>query len=233
MVIFDKDAQDEERQTILDGFERGVGETGGGITHTDIWGLRSFAYEIDHKFEGYYVVQEFTAQGDLSELERPMRLSDSVVRQKIMLIPEEEIERRNELRASGDSTYAIPRPSKRGRNTKFNDAPASTTSSGSTAPENIDAPAVEEPDTKSPDSETAPDSAPETKTDTAPETKTETKPDSAPETKTETAPETDKNNAPEEENPETPEKTLENEIEVVSAIPQAKPPASPEENDEN
>ena len=95
MIIFDRDAEDAERQTILDGFEKGVNEMGGSITFTDSWGMRPFAYEINHKNEGFYVVIEFQMQGDLSELERPMRLSESVVRQKIMLITTEEIQRRN------------------------------------------------------------------------------------------------------------------------------------------
>ncbi len=104
MIIFDCDAQEDERQAILDGMEREVGNLSGAITNTDTWGLREFAYKINHKTEGYYIVLEFTAEGDLAELERPMNLSDAVVRQKILLLPDAEVKRRADLRASGAET---------------------------------------------------------------------------------------------------------------------------------
>ena len=47
----------------------------------DKWGTRKLAYPINYKTEGYYVLVNFTAQATLpSELERVMRITDSVVR---------------------------------------------------------------------------------------------------------------------------------------------------------
>ncbi len=74
--------------------------TGGGtVVNTDRWGRRRFAYEINHKTEGYYVVLEIvTAEGaDLDDLERSLRLADEVVRHKLIRLPDREAARRGLL----------------------------------------------------------------------------------------------------------------------------------------
>ena len=58
-----------------------ITDQGGEITHIDQWGKRRLAYEIDGHIEGFYVVIKF--QGDpgiTTELERIMRITDSVMR---------------------------------------------------------------------------------------------------------------------------------------------------------
>jgi small subunit ribosomal protein S6 len=43
--------------------------------------MRKLAYPINYKTEGYYVVMQFTADGETpAELERLMRISDDVIR---------------------------------------------------------------------------------------------------------------------------------------------------------
>ena len=45
------------------------------------WGNKRFAYEIDGKNDGYYVLMNFTAKSDLpQEIERQMKISDEVIR---------------------------------------------------------------------------------------------------------------------------------------------------------
>ncbi len=71
---------------------------GGAVASTDRWGRRRFAYEIDHKQEGYYVVWEITGDGaDLEALERSLRLADEVVRHKLVRLPDREAARRGLL----------------------------------------------------------------------------------------------------------------------------------------
>ena len=68
------------------------------VGSTDRWGRRRFAYEIDHKTEGYYVVWELTSDGaDLEALERSLRLADEVVRHKLVRLPDREAARRGLL----------------------------------------------------------------------------------------------------------------------------------------
>ncbi len=53
----------------------------GTVENVDEWGKRRFAYEIDDKTEGYYVLVDFTADGDFpKELDRQYRITDGILR---------------------------------------------------------------------------------------------------------------------------------------------------------
>ena len=53
----------------------------GGEAEVNKWGLKKLAYPINFKNDGYYVLMTFTANPEfLAELERQMRISDSVMR---------------------------------------------------------------------------------------------------------------------------------------------------------
>ena len=68
------------------------------LVTTDKWGKRKFAYEIDHKTEGHYVVLEMvTGQRDMAPLERSLRLADEIVRHKLIRLPDHEAARRGLL----------------------------------------------------------------------------------------------------------------------------------------
>jgi len=50
---------------------------------------RRFAYEIDHKTEGYYLVMQIVAEGGaLDDIERQLRLADDIVRHKLIRLPD-------------------------------------------------------------------------------------------------------------------------------------------------
>jgi small subunit ribosomal protein S6 len=56
------------------------------VTSTNHWGKRSLAYSIQGKAIGYYVVVQFKTQPDvLGELERQLKLDESVLRYLIVL----------------------------------------------------------------------------------------------------------------------------------------------------
>ena len=81
MIIYTAD-QDE---SAVSAQMKAVGQTieagGGTVATTDLWGLRRFAYEIDHKTEGVYVVLEIVTEApNLDDLDRQLRLADEVVR---------------------------------------------------------------------------------------------------------------------------------------------------------
>ena len=58
-----------------------VTNNGGEVENVNKWGNKRFAYEIDGKTEGYYVLMTFTANANLpQEMERQMKISDEVVR---------------------------------------------------------------------------------------------------------------------------------------------------------
>ncbi len=96
MVIIDGDVDDPKAQAWQKNVTDGV-EAAGGSLHgkIDWWGKRQFAYPINKKPAGYYLVAEMGAEpGALDELERTLRLADDVVRHKLIRLPEAEAERR-------------------------------------------------------------------------------------------------------------------------------------------
>ncbi|MGZ4716526.1 MAG: 30S ribosomal protein S6, partial [Acidimicrobiales bacterium] len=81
MIIFDADVEDNGVQDALKKLGAQVEAGGGTVAKTDMWGRRRFAYEINHKFEGIYVVLEITTEArSLEDVERALRLADDVVR---------------------------------------------------------------------------------------------------------------------------------------------------------
>jgi small subunit ribosomal protein S6 len=85
MIIFDGELEDAVVQRQIAALSRQI----------DLWGKRRFAYEIDHKWEGIYVVFEIVTEAtDLHDLERNLRIADEVVRHKVIRLPDAEAERR-------------------------------------------------------------------------------------------------------------------------------------------
>jgi small subunit ribosomal protein S6 len=98
MVIFESGLDDLVIDDQVKSVAAQVAARGGAVASTDRWGRRRFAYEIDHKTEGYYVVWEITSDGaDLEALERSLRLADEVVRHKLVRLPDREAARRGLL----------------------------------------------------------------------------------------------------------------------------------------
>jgi len=70
------------------------------LVDTEPWGRRRFAYRINHKWEGFYVVLEVATEArDVASTDRILRLADrsEIVRHKILRLPEEEAARRGLL----------------------------------------------------------------------------------------------------------------------------------------
>jgi small subunit ribosomal protein S6 len=98
MVIFESGLDDLVIDDQVKSVAAQIAARGGTVASTDRWGRRRFAYEIDHKQEGYYVVWELTSDGaDLEALERSLRLADEVVRHKLVRLPDREAARRGLL----------------------------------------------------------------------------------------------------------------------------------------
>jgi len=96
MVIIDGDVDDPKAQAWMKTVTEGIAAAGGSL-HGKIewWGKRQFAYPINKKPSGYYMVGEIiAAPGSLDELERILRLADEIVRHKLIRLPEAEAERR-------------------------------------------------------------------------------------------------------------------------------------------
>ena len=81
LYIIDNDLADEAKEAVISKISAVVTDNGGIIDEVDKWGTRKLAYPINYKSEGYYVLVNFSAEPGLpAELERVMRITDSIVR---------------------------------------------------------------------------------------------------------------------------------------------------------
>ncbi len=88
MLILPAEADEALVGTAIDRITKIIEPVGGEVGSIDRWGRRRFAYEIDNKHEGYYVIVRFTADPAVQpELERALKLADEVIRHKILLLP--------------------------------------------------------------------------------------------------------------------------------------------------
>ena len=66
-----------------------VEKNGGAVEKIDRWGMKRFAYPINFKNEGYYVLMNFECDGKLiAEIDRQMRINDDVYRQMFTRLEE-------------------------------------------------------------------------------------------------------------------------------------------------
>lgn len=107
MVIFDSGLEDLAIDEQVKSVTGQIGTRGASVASTDRWGRRRFAYEINHRSEGYYVVWELTSDGaDLEGLERFLRIADEVVRHKLVRLPDREAARRGLLEGGAQPAAA-------------------------------------------------------------------------------------------------------------------------------
>ena len=85
MVIFTPELDERQVAPTLDKFLTVITNAGGSIDNVNVWGKRRFAYEIQKKSEGTYVVVDFTATSEATdELDRQLKLNEQVLRTKVL-----------------------------------------------------------------------------------------------------------------------------------------------------
>ena len=90
MVIFDADLEEETIRSAVDRYIQLIESKGAEPGHIDFWGKRRFAYELKHRWEGYYVVLQAKSEpAAMDELHRVLSLADEVLRHKVLRIPEQ------------------------------------------------------------------------------------------------------------------------------------------------
>jgi small subunit ribosomal protein S6 len=89
MLIFDATLEEETIRAAVDRYTEMIRSRGGNPGRIDRWGKRRFAYELKHRWEGYYVVLEANAEPSvMEELHRTLSLADEVIRHKVIRIPD-------------------------------------------------------------------------------------------------------------------------------------------------
>ncbi|HUY06161.1 MAG TPA: 30S ribosomal protein S6 [Acidimicrobiales bacterium] len=92
VVIFDATLDENIIRETTDKIAEYVRSKGGMTGRIDRWGRRTFAYELKHRTEGYYVVIEATGEpAVLAEVDRMLSLSDDVVRHRVIRQPDRSV----------------------------------------------------------------------------------------------------------------------------------------------
>jgi len=89
MFIFDATLEEEIIRAAIDRYVDFIRSRGGEPGRVDRWGRRRFAYELHHRWEGYYVVLAARAEPSvMEELHRTLSLADELIRHKVIRVPE-------------------------------------------------------------------------------------------------------------------------------------------------
>jgi small subunit ribosomal protein S6 len=81
LFIIKPDATEEEVDQIVEQMKGVIANDGGNIDKVDKWGKRRLAYRVDKHREGTYILIQFTcAPETVKELERRLRVTDSVIK---------------------------------------------------------------------------------------------------------------------------------------------------------
>ncbi len=85
MVILDSSLEERTVAPSLDTYLNVIRTAGGSVEKLDVWGRRRLAYEILKKTEGIYAVIDLQATpAAVAELDRQLRLNESVLRTKVI-----------------------------------------------------------------------------------------------------------------------------------------------------
>lgn len=91
MYIVNASLDDAARQSVMDGMHKIITDHNGSIDKVEEWGVKEFAYEINHMNKGYYVLINVTANNEgIQEFDRLTRINSNIVRYLILKTQGEE-----------------------------------------------------------------------------------------------------------------------------------------------
>ena len=91
MYIVNATLEEAARNEVMNGLHKIITDHEGSIDKVDEWGVKEFAYEINHMKKGYYVVMNVTANNEgIKEFDRLARINHSIVRYMIIKTEGEE-----------------------------------------------------------------------------------------------------------------------------------------------
>ena len=99
--VIDAQLPDEVIQEKAARYQEAVSANKGEILHVEMWGSRKLAYQMRKKTHGYYVFMQFSAPPEaIGEVERALRLDESILRYLTVLIDEKAIRKGSEEEAT-------------------------------------------------------------------------------------------------------------------------------------
>jgi len=89
MLVLNADQSDDTIQKHIDSIKKLITDQGGEIFFEDVWGRRDLAYKIKKEEIGYYIVMNFTINGEkLKEIDDHMRIDLKLLRYLLIKTPE-------------------------------------------------------------------------------------------------------------------------------------------------
>lgn len=81
LYIIDNSVEESQRDALIAQYEAMVVSNGGSVDKVDKWGDKRFAYTIDYKDNGFYVLMTFKSNSSFpKEIERKMSINEHIVR---------------------------------------------------------------------------------------------------------------------------------------------------------
>jgi len=81
LLIVDASASEEARGALIEKTQKMIQKLNGIVDNVQLIGLKRYAYQINDKSEGFYVLINFTAEPSVPmEVERQLRITDNYVR---------------------------------------------------------------------------------------------------------------------------------------------------------
>lgn len=89
VYIITPDIDEEARKFVHTRVQDLIAQNGGEVSKVDDWGKRRLAYAINDRTEGWYVLVNFSAEGEVPrEIERNLGNMDAVLRYQIIRVLE-------------------------------------------------------------------------------------------------------------------------------------------------
>ena len=87
IFIIRQDVSSADVDKVVEDFEKLINDYKGEVVKKEYWGLRNLAYEIDNNNRGHYFFLGLRAGNDLlAELDRKVKLSESIIRSSLVRV---------------------------------------------------------------------------------------------------------------------------------------------------
>ena len=82
LYIIASDVPEEKREELIKKFSSYIESKGGSVKGIDKWGMRKYAYPINFKNEGFYVLMNITMKSeDVNPMAKLMNITEGIERQ--------------------------------------------------------------------------------------------------------------------------------------------------------
>ena len=87
LYIIAPDLADDKKEALIEKFRAYVEAKGGKMEGVEKWGMRKLAYQINFKWEGYYVLMKFEMPAtEVEAMSKLMNITEGIMRHQFVRI---------------------------------------------------------------------------------------------------------------------------------------------------